>query len=120
MSPLLLLIFIVPSLIIFILGRYIGNTGYVEVLKSYDDKKIYDKEKLSEYVRKLMYFTSISTVVSCLISVGLAYLVDKDIMITVFLVIYALITVHYIIKLRMSCGKFEIGVKDEKSRHLDI
>lgn len=120
MSPLLLLIFIVPSTIIFVLGRYIGNTGYIEVLKSYDDKKLYDKEKLSEYVRKLMYFTSISTVISCLISVGLAYLINKDVMISVFLVVYALITIHYIIKLRLSCRKFEIGVKDEKSRHLDI
>jgi len=108
MSPFLILIFLVPSIIIFFLGRYIGKTQYVEVLKNYDDKKNYDKEALTKYVEKLMFITSVSTVVSCVVCFILAWIVTSVDFVTVFLVIYALITLQYVIRLRFSCKKYEI------------
>jgi putative flippase GtrA len=120
MSPFLILIFLVPSAIIFFLGRYIGNTQYVEVLKSYDDRKLYDKKGLSEYVRKLMYFTSIGTASFCIVFLLVALILKSSNAISFFLIVYALITVNYMIRLRLSCKKFEIGENNEKSRHLEF
>jgi uncharacterized membrane protein len=120
MSPFLILIFLVPSAIIFFLGRYIGNTQYVEVLKSYDDKKLYDKKGLSEYVRKLMYFTSIGTAVFCIVLLIAALVLKNSNAISIFLIVYGLLTVNYMIRLRLSCKKFETGENNEKSRHLDF
>lgn len=108
MSPFLILIFIVPSLIIFFLGRYIGKTQYVEVIKNYDEKKNYDKEALSKYVEQLMFLTSVISITACLISFILAWIITAIDFVMIYLIIYAVVTIQYMIRLRFACKKFEI------------
>lgn len=108
MSPFLLLLFVIPGVIIFFLGRYIGNTGYVEVLKQYNEKKQYDKEGLTTYVYKLMTLTGGLTVITSIVAVILALLIKSVDFITIHILIYVIITLQYIIRLRFSCRKFEI------------
>lgn len=108
MSPFLVLIFIVPGLIILFLGRYIGKTGYIEVLKSYNEKKKYNREGLTIYIKKLMMSTGLVTIVSSIITFIAALISKNEMIIGVFLLVYSGITIQYIIRLRRSCKKFEV------------
>lgn len=108
MSPFLVLLFVIPGAIMLLLGKYIGKTAYVEILKQYDDKKTYDRPGLAAYVKRLMVVTGGLTIGFSLISLVLSFLVEGVDFVYYYLVVYALITVHYIIKLRFSCKKFEI------------
>lgn len=108
MSPFLILIFMIPGLIIFFLGRYIGKTGYIEILKSYNEKKNYDKDGLKNYVKRLMMGTGVTTVITALIAFVIAIVSTDEMVIGVYLLMYSAITIHYIIKLRRSCKKFEV------------
>lgn len=108
MSPFLVLLFIIPGSIMLFLGKYIGKTQYVEVLKQYNDKKTYDRPALAAYVKKLMMVTGAITVTFSLISIILSLFIKDVDFVYYYLVLYAIITIHYIIKLRFSCKKFEI------------
>ena len=108
MNRFLVLLFIIPGIVIFLLGKYIGKTGYVEVLKSYNNKLNYDKEGLTDYVTKLMTLTSFLTIGLSLLSLILNYLIKSIDFVFVYLIVYTVLTVHYMIKLRFSCKKFEI------------
>jgi Flp pilus assembly protein TadB len=107
MKPYIALLFIIPAVIQYILGRYIRNTGYVEILKQYDDKKQYNREGLRAYVAKLMMMTGLLTIGLAIVSFVLALFFDV-IIILGFLVIYAVMNINYVIRLRFSCKKFEI------------
>lgn len=108
MSPFLILMFLVPSGIIFFLGRYIGKTHYVEVIKNYDEKKKYDKEALSKHVEQLMFLTSVVSATACVMSFILAWFIKSIDFVMIYLVIYAIVTIQYMIRLRFACRKFEI------------
>jgi len=108
MSPFLILMFLAPSAIIFFLGRYIGKTQYVEVIKNYDEKKNYDKEALSKHVEQLMFLTSVVSATACIMSFILAWLIKSIDFVMIYLVIYAIVTIQYMIRLRFACRKFEI------------
>lgn len=108
MSSLIVFAFMIPGIILFFLGRYIGHTGYVEILKQYNEKKVYDKEALTHYVKQLMMITGILTFVSSLGS-GIVSIITKNEWVGIyFLAFYVIITFHYVIRLRFSCKKFEI------------
>jgi len=107
MSPFIILIFIVPGAIMFFLGLYIGKTGYVEVLKGYNEKLNYDRVGLTQYAKKLMSLTGLVTVVLCILFFILSIVIDP-ILVSVFLILYAVITMQYVIRLKFSCRKFEI------------
>lgn len=108
MSPFLLLIFIVPGAIIFFLGKYIGKTGYIEILKSYNDKATYNKDGLANYVKRLMMITGVLTILLSIIGFVIAMLTDNELIIGVVLLIYSVVTINYMIRLRTSCKKFEV------------
>jgi len=108
MSPFLVLLFIIPGSIMLLLGMYIGKTQYVEVLKQYDQKKSYKRPELAVYIKRLMMGTGGLTVILSLISLLLSFIVDGIDFVYIYLVVYAVITAHYIIKLRFACKKFEI------------
>jgi phosphotransferase system glucose/maltose/N-acetylglucosamine-specific IIC component len=90
-----------------LLGRYIGKTNYVEILKHYDDKKEYNKEALASYIKRLMVFTGSATVLLSLLSFSLSWIVSDVDVAYLFLILYALLTIRYIIVLRFACKKFE-------------
>lgn len=90
-----------------LLGRYIGKTKYVEILKHYDEKKKYDKEALALYIKRLMVFTGGATVFLSLLSFILSWVVSDIDLAYLFLILYALLTIRYIIVLRFACKKFE-------------
>lgn len=108
MSPFIILLGLIPSVIIFFLGRYIGMTQYVEVLKNYDDKKKYDKAAYAAYVKNLMYFTSISTACMCLITFTLSMIMTTVDIMSIALILYILLNLNYIIRLKMSDKKFQL------------
>ncbi|MCH4887760.1 hypothetical protein EZV73_09255 [Acidaminobacter sp. JC074] len=109
MSPFIILLGLIPSVIIFFLGRYIGMTQYVDVLKSYDEKKTYDKAAFALYVKKLMYFTAIATGVMCIVMLILALLIKTVDFVSIALVLYIILNLNYVIRLRMSGRKFEVN-----------
>lgn len=108
MSPWIIFGFLIPGVIIFLLGRYIGNTGYVEILKQYDEKKQYNKEGLTNHVRKLMTWTGGITI---LISLGFGLMrvfTGDELFGSIFLIVYVILTLQYVVRLRLSCKKYEI------------
>jgi len=108
MSPFIILLGLIPSVIIFFLGRYIGMTQYVDVLKSYDEKKTYDKVAFTLYVKKLMYFTSIATAAMCVVMLILALMIKTVDFISIALILYIVLNLNYVIRLRLSGRKFEV------------
>lgn len=108
MSPFIILLGLIPSGIIFFLGRYIGMTQYVDVLKNYDEKKQYDKPRYAAYVKKLMYFTSISTASMCVVTFVLSLIFKHVDVMSIALILYIVLTLNYVIRLRMSDKKFQI------------
>ena len=109
MRTFIILLFIIPGALIFLLGRYIKRTGYVEVLKSYNEKFEYNRDGLKDYAGKLMMFTGISTVVISVVGFILALVFTNIDIRSYFLIVYVLITIRYVIKLRFSCNKFLIS-----------
>lgn len=107
MSPFYILLGFIPSAILFFLGRYIGNTGYVDVLKNYDEKKSYDKDAYAAYIKKLMVGSGLAIAVTCTIAFVVAWLVDFDVF-SVALILFIIINLQYVIRLKLSHRKFEI------------
>lgn len=108
MSPFIILLGLIPAGIIFFLGRYIGMTGYVEVLKNYDEKKTYDKKAFTLYVKNLMLFTALATACMVIVMFVLALLIKSIDFVSIAIVLYILLNLNYIIRLKLSHRKFEI------------
>lgn len=106
MNTFLILLFIVPGVMIFLLGKYIRKTGYVEVLKSYDEKNTYDREGLTKYSSNLMMYTGAFTVAMSLLSFLIAVIFDFENIKSYFLILYVLLMINYILRLKFSCNKF--------------
>ncbi len=113
MNSFLILLFMVPGIIIFLLGRYLKRTGYVEVLKSYDNTYNYDEEGLTKYASTLMIYTGIITVAISILGFTFAMLFKELDINSFFLAAYVLVTAHYVIKLKFSCKKFVKSKKEE-------
>lgn len=113
MSTFIILLFIIPGVLIFFLGKYIVKTGYVEVLKEYNDKYKYDRDGLKNYAGKLMVFTGLSTIILSVTSFVLAIIIKSVDVKSYFLIVYVLLMIRYIIKLKFSCKKFLLS-KDNK------
>lgn len=108
MSTWIIFAFAVPGVIVSLLGRYINRTGYVEVLKQYDDKKNYNREGLKNFVYKLMFYTGVLTILGSLIFGILQIITKNDSVGLYFLGFYILITLHYVLQLRFCCKRYEI------------
>lgn len=108
MSTWIIFAFGIPGVIVLLLGRYINKTGYVEVLKQYDDKKTYNKDGLKNFLYKLMSATGLLTLVGSLIFGILQIITKNDTIGLYFLGYYIIVTLHYVLQLRFCCKRYEI------------
>ncbi len=108
MSPYIILVFLIPSIIFLIVGWYIGKTGYVEVLKHYDEKKEYDKKGFSKFIRNVMMSIGCSTMVLIALALILNHVMKVTYFSQYFLVVYVIMIIIYLILLRISPKKYEI------------
>lgn len=112
MDKIIILLFAIPGVLIFYLGKYIKKSKYIEILKSYDGRKTYDRDGLSKYACKLMQSTGIITASVSLLFFILSFIFVSTNIRSIFLVVYIFVMSQYIIRLRFSCKKYEI--KGEK------
>lgn len=113
MKTFIILLFIIPGALIYLLGKYIKKTGYVEVLKSYNENLNYDKDGLTNYSSKLMIYTGLVTILLSILSFVFTLVLKNDNIKSYFLIVYVVVTIHYVIKLRLSCKKFILSKTED-------